>query len=357
MIIALWLLKRFSAAVLLITLSLLALLSLFDLLANANSVTEESAYPTLSLFYYWVLRAPSILVFILPFAVLIAALKTFAALASHQESVPLQTSGFSLYRIAAVCSAAALVMGVAQFYFSDRIVTSTSAQLAEWEADSYQGLPKLALAPAKQEWLSSGNYLISIEGASKDGRRLEAPTLIWRNEKGTAIRYLDAEWATFVDDSWVLSNVSEQNFFTDETRLYESLPVAIDLQPLQFAFLNREPEVLRFSELKTLGSGTVETQLYPARYYLVAAWHRVAQNFGSVAMILLAAPVALQLNRSGSRILFVVFAMVMGFLYFVVESILLTLGDTGELPVQVAVWGPSVSFSLIGIVRMLRQQR
>ena len=205
--------------------------------------------------------------------------------------------------------------------------------------------------------MSSGNYLISIKGASEDGRRLEAPTLIWRNEKGSATRYLEAEWATFVDDSWTLANVSEQNFLTNETHLYESLPVAIDLQPLQFKFLNRPPEVLRFSELMTLGSGTVETQLYPARNYLVAAWHRIAQPFGAVAMILLAAPVALQLARSGNRILFVVFALVMGFLYFVVESVLLTLGDTGELPVQVAVWGPSVSFSLIGIVSMLRQQR
>ena len=117
MIIILWLLKRFSVAVLFITLSLLALLSMFDLLANANSVTEESTYPTLSLFYYWLLRVPPILVFILPFAVLIAALQSFAALASNQESVPLQTSGFSLYRIAAVFSAAALVMGFGQFHF------------------------------------------------------------------------------------------------------------------------------------------------------------------------------------------------------------------------------------------------
>ena len=74
-------------------------------------------------------------------------------------------------------------------------------------------------------------------------------------------------------------------------------------------------------------------------------------------MILLAAPVALQLTRSGNRILFVVFALVMGFLYFVVESVLLTLGNTGELPVQVAVWGPAVFFSLIGLVSIVRQQR
>lgn len=357
MIISLWLLRRFGVAVLFVTLSLLALLSMFDLLANANSVTEEAAYPTLSLFYYWLLRAPSILVFILPFAVLIAALKTFATLASHQESVPLQTSGFSLYRIAAVFSAGALVMGFGQFHFVDRIVTSATAQLAEWEADSYRNLPKLVLTPGKQEWLSSGNYIISIEGASNDGRRLEAPTLIWRNEKGVATRYLEAEWATFVDESWTLANVSELNFLTDEISLHKSLPVAIDLLPLHFAFLNRQPEVLRTSELMILGSGTVETQLHPARHYLVAAWHRVAQPFGAVVMVLLAAPVALQLTRSGNRILFVVAALVMGFLYFVFESVLLTLGNTGELPVQVAVWGPGLLFSLVGLVSMLHQQR
>ena len=178
------------------------MISTFDLLANGDSVTEEASNATVSLFFYWLLRAPSILVFILPFAVLIAALKAFAALASNQESVPLQTSGFSLYRIATVFSLGALVLGFGQLIFSDRIVTSATAQLTEWDADSYRGLPQLTLAPAKQEWLSSGNYIISIEGASKDGQRLESPTLIWRNEKGTATRYLEADSATFVDDSF-----------------------------------------------------------------------------------------------------------------------------------------------------------
>ena len=358
MIITFWLLKRFGVTVLFVALSLLALISTFDLLANGNSVTEEASNATVSLFFYWLLRAPSILVFVLPFAVLIAALKTFATLASNQESVPLQTSGFSLYRIATVFSIGALALGFGELMFSDRIVTSATAQLTEWDADSYRGLPQLTLAPAKQEWLSSGNYIISIEGSSKDGQRLEAPTLIWRNDKGTATRYLEADSATFVDDtSWVLANVTEQNFLTEKTRFYKSLPVEIDLEPQQFTFLNRPPEVLQISELLALGSGEVETQLFPARHYSVAAWHRVAQSFASVAMILLAAPVALQLTRSGNRILFVVFAMVMGFLYFVVESILLTLGNTGEVPAQVAAWGPSVLFSLIGLVSIVRQQR
>ena len=52
-------------------------------------------------------------------------------------------------------------------------------------------------------------------------------------------------------------------FSTEKTRFYKSLPVDIDLEPQQFTFLNRPPEVLQISELLALGSGEVETQLFP----------------------------------------------------------------------------------------------
>jgi lipopolysaccharide export system permease protein len=357
MIVTCWLLKRFGSSVIFVLLAMTALLTMFDLLAHANEVTAEQKGLFLPLFYYVLLRIPPILVFILPFAVLIASLQTFASLAAHQEIVSLQAAGCSIYRIVAIFVAAVAVASVAQFYFADRIVTATVARLAEWEANAYRGLPKPELFPDKPKWFGSGNYIVHMDDVSLDGTLLNAPTLIWRNEKGMTIRYLEAKYASYVNGTWVLTEATERNLVTTKIQSFESLPVSIDLLPLHFAFLNREPEVLRFSELMILGSGKVETQIQTSRYYLVAAWRRLAQPLGAAVMVLLAAPVGLQLSRQGNRILFTVFALTMGFFFFIVERVLLTLGETGELPVALAVWGPPALFGLVGLSCTIHQQK
>jgi lipopolysaccharide export system permease protein len=357
MIVTCWLLKRFGLSVIFVLLALTGLLTMFDLLAHANAVTAEHEGLILPLLYYVLLRIPPILVFIVPFAVLIAALQTFASLAAHQEIVSLQTAGCSIYRIVAVYVAAVAVAGVAQFHFADRIVTATVARLEEWKSNDYRDLPKLELFPDKPKWFGSGNYIVHMNDVSLDGTLLHAPTLIWRNKKGVTIRYLEAKYARYVNGSWTLTEATERNLVTGETQRFENLPVSIDLLPLHFVFLNREPEVLRFSELMILGSGTVETQIQSPRHYLVAAWQRLAQPLGAAVMVLLAAPVGLQLSRRGNRIPFIVFAMAMGFFFFVVERVLLTLGETGQLPVALAVWGPPALFGLVGLSAMIHQQR
>lgn len=357
MIVTCWLLKRFGLSVIFVALALTALLTMFDLLAHANAVTAEQKGLFLPLLYYVLLRIPSILVFIVPFAVLIAALQTFATLAAHHEIVMLQTAGCPLYRIAAIFVAAVMALGVAQFYLADRIVTATVARLAEWEGNAYRGLPKPELFPDKPKWLGSGNYIVHMSDVSLDGTLLDSPTLIWRNDKGVTIRYLEAKYARYANGGWILAEAFERNLVTGEARRFEKLPVSIDLLPLHFAFLNREAEVLRFSELMILGSGKVETQIQSPRYYLAAAWRRIAQPLGAAVMVLLAAPVALQLSRRGNRILFTVFAMAMGFFYFVVERVLLTLGETGQVPVELAIWGPPALFGLIGLSGMIHQQK
>ena len=144
---------------------------------------------------------------------------------------------------------------------------------------------------------------------------------------------------------------------TSEVTKLKSLPIDFELLPVDFASLNQQVELLTFSELMMLGSGKVETQNYSTDFYRVAAFLRIAQPLSAVVMVLLAAPVTLQLGRHGHRVIFSVFAMTMGFLYFVVERILSTLGETGELAALAAVWGPHAIFGIIGLTVMVHQQR
>jgi len=359
MIVDRWLLTRFgmdlAGAVFLFT----GLFSVFDLLANGASVTAEAESPVLPLFYYGLLRLSPLVVFVLPFASLVAAMVTFARLAARWEMVALQSVGFSAYRAALVLAGGAVCLGAAQFVFTEKVVTATESRLAAWKADDYRGLPDLEARPDdRPEWLAGDHFIARLEKVSPDGTALERPTLIWRNGEGLTTRYLRARRARYREDgSWVLMEVFERDLEAREVRRVDRMPLEIDLKPPHFASLNRSPALLSFSKLRMLGSGRVETQAHSPRFYGVT-WHRrLSQPLGAVVMVLIAAPLTVQLPRGGRAVSFAVSGLALGFLYFVVVRIFQSLGETGELPVIPAAWGPQVLFALIAAAVLVRQQR
>ena len=72
------------------------------------------------------------------------------------------------------------------------------------------------------------------------------------------------------------------------------------------------------------------------------AWfhYKLARPLSVFLMVLIAMPMALQISRRGS-ILSVGFGIVLaGFAYFILESLFLSLAETGTLPAMLAVWSP-----------------
>jgi hypothetical protein len=75
------------------------LLQVLDLLNDADNVLARHGNSIAALAKYAVLRLPDLANFILPFAVLIAALLTIAKLARSNEILALKASGMSFYRL------------------------------------------------------------------------------------------------------------------------------------------------------------------------------------------------------------------------------------------------------------------
>jgi lipopolysaccharide export system permease protein len=130
----------------------------------------------------------------------------------------------------------------------------------------------------------------------------------------------------------------------------------LDLKPHNITLLDVSVEALRFSQLRLLGSGRVETPKESPRYYRMAAYRRIAQPLAAVVLLLFAAPAA-RWSRVGGRVLVSVLAMAAGFLYFVVERFSLAMGEVGNLPVFLAAFGPHLLFACLAILVLIHKQK
>jgi lipopolysaccharide export system permease protein len=352
-----WLLCRFAWNVAIMGVALTTILTLFDLLAHASEVSLGGAPPLLSLLFYELLRLPSICVFILPFAVLIAAVQTFGSLAGQREIIALESSGFTLPRITLILVAGAGALAVLQFGLADQIVTGATERLNEWKADGYRGLPKLDALEDSPEWLASGNFIIQLVGVSADGSELYSPTVIETDDMGVATRYWNARAATYDGDGWILEDVTGRDLERKTELHYRDLRLPLAIAPRLLSSFAKPVEELRFSQLRTLGWKNIETQIHPPELYRVWTNYRLAQPMGGMVMVLLAAPIGLQVQRNGRRILVSIGVFFLGFLYFILQSILLSLGEGGDLPPMLAAWGAFAVFGGTGLAALLFRLR
>ena len=82
-----------------ILLGLSAIFVVFDVLANASELTENSSNAFKTLWLYIGLRLPSVFILILPMVVLLASMITLHKLVKSHEMVAAGSAGFTIYKI------------------------------------------------------------------------------------------------------------------------------------------------------------------------------------------------------------------------------------------------------------------
>src|SRR3546814_14490159 len=100
-----------------------------------------------ALLHYAALRLPQLASLVVPLAVLIAAMATFAQLVVSHEIVALRALGVSIYRRAGALLLGATVVGGGHFWLDDRVLPVTVGRLRLCADSAYHVLPPAATPP------------------------------------------------------------------------------------------------------------------------------------------------------------------------------------------------------------------
>jgi lipopolysaccharide export system permease protein len=328
---------------------------LLDVVSNVEDILKLKDNDVSAFAEYAVLLLPRTISTFLSMSVLLALLLTLTELSYRMELTAIWGAGASQYRVMAMLLPLGLLLGGANFLLSDIAVPSAAPILRSWGIGDYSS-KQLTMGEKDPIWMRSGTDILRATDANPQATRLDNVIIFRRDESGLLTEQIMAAQAVMVDQRWEL---------TDAVVYYqENLPPSRlakliysgQLRPAASGARSGDPEEMSISDLdyfiRNAGFG-----IRPAHVY-GTWWHkRITLFFSAWLMIIVCVPLAMHFRRGGGIGYLFAIGVALGFSFFVLDGISLTVGELGVLPPWMAAWLPMAIFAGIAATLSLRAEQ
>lgn len=321
-----------------------------DVLAiDANGSTLSSAVT------YVLHRAPLTLATFLPMSLLMALLLTLTELSYRNELVAIWSSGVSPGRLIVLLVPMAVLVGLAHFALLDRAVPAAAPSLREWGIGDY-GKERLKIGERDPIWLRSGNDIMRAASASRDSRKLEDVVIFRRDAEGLLLEQVFAERAEQTDGVWSLTNTTTYFRGNRPPEQQAAMQYSGTMRPAAAGSRSGEPEEMTFSDLNYFiandGFG-----IRPAYVYQTWRHKRLTPVLIAVVMVALCVPLAARFRRGGGLGMLFALGIGLGFAFFVLDGIALSVGELGFVSPWLAAWTPVLVFAALAAYLTLQTEQ
>jgi lipopolysaccharide export system permease protein len=351
-----YVLRVFFSQFLLLLVSFTALLQLFDLLSNSIDVIRQGQRGIEGLGLYAVLRLPEIVSFLIPFVVLLAALMTLGRLERDNEILAYKASGAPYNAVLLAFLPAVILVAIGHFVLADQVVPRAIDAMVK--LNIY--VDKISRADDSPSlFLQDGKSVVEVGKVENYGAQLRRVKIYTRAETGVISNFREAASAKYEtkEHRWVLQDIWSTTVATDRPTTAthiaeEEWPTT--LTPTEFSNLIELPQAMPLSKIWAFATSD-EVGVRPTYFYEAWLQKRFAIPVSSILMILLAAPVAHSVYQRGRGLAGgMAVGFMLGFLYFVADGLVMSLGESGAVPPVVAAWMPILVFASIGGAWLIR---
>ena len=296
--------------------------------------------------YFWYIT-PQYLYYVLPMAVLLAALVTIGLLTKNSELVVMKACGISVYRVAMPMLVGALVAGGALFLL-DQSILGASNRRAEAIRHVMRGGSPETFDVLSRQWLTSpsgeiyrfnvfepksqqllGLDVFEFGSAQRLSRRTHAERAIFRPEDGTW--RAEHGWIRGFDNSG-----DPSSFETIEPGVLRLAPASY------FATQQPEPEFMSYAQLRDY-IADLRASGFDVSAQRVALERKLSFPFVTIIMTLIAVPFAVTTGRGGAMFGIAV-GIGLAISYWVAISVFAALGSGGVVAPLLAAWAPNLIF-------------
>ncbi len=348
--------RKFLVLLALVLAALAAATLLLTFFESLDTVLERGKPIGLLVRYVW-FRLPEFLSFLLPAAVLTAALLALGLLARTNEATAMKASGVSAYRTVFPVLVLAAAVGGLAFLVQERVVPAAHARTeAAWSA--LNDLPTRRSSYLNRHWILAGSgariyHYDYFDPASSTLGRLSVFDL----DAGpwALARRIFADKASFEGDALIYRDGWVREFGpTPGPPFVRAASGRIEAAGDKAAFEAPWTEPLRmtFGDLRRYAA-EVRAMGFPAVRLRAELAQKTALPFVSLIMALLAVPFGFRMGRKGTLVgvgLSVAIAMA----YWGSFAVFRSLGVAGVLSPLLGAWGANVLFGLAGFVGLLR---
>ncbi len=331
--------------------SITVVLQILDLLTDSEDILSVEGSTYASILRYIELRFPQLLSEFVPFTALLAAILTYTTLNQGSEIVVMKAAGLSAYQVIAPLVVVSAGIGLVHFIFNEAVVTRATAELRHWQKNGYALDAPPAPDGVTQTWVLDGTNLVEVASVARSGRMLvvDDVTVYVRNGEGRLQGVTKADFATYQDGGWTMFDVRHFDIATQLVGTEAKTTWDTGIAPERFLALAVIPEQVSFGSLVT-AMAELEREGYPMRSLSASLNHKIASPMATLLMPLLAALAAFGVVRGGQLFIRIAMAMAFGFSYFIIDNLMLAMGQFGRIPPELAAWAPFFLFLGAGLL-------
>lgn len=311
-----------------------------DLLETSAELIEDHGLAGLG--EYALLRAPLVLLTVLPLGILVGAALAFLALAARSEMVVLRAAGLNTVRILLLLVPLMILCGVLQNQLAARFGPQAEQALVARFPGLFQGR-----AIEHEVWLRDWQAIIRIGGASADASVLRDVSIFETAPDGALLRRIDAATARYDGEAWRLEDIT--------VRVVNSPPEELAvmrwrtrLTPAGVLGAARRPDLVSAEDVRRILAGE-RPGARGTPYYLVQLWRGYAAFLVPPVMVLFAAMASFGLARSGGGARYVALGLAGGALFVLADGVFTSLGQVGAMRAALAAFIAPAIFFVIGL--------
>lgn len=312
---------------------------------------------------FYATRAPSVLMLLLPYSLLLALLYSLGKLSAQHEIIGMVQSGRSIVRITLPLAVAGAVFSIFGIGLNYQWAPTAEGRVEKLLAEAQGKLP--AVATNVLYLNSDDSRLWEIAAFPRDyekGQPLLHVEITTTRPNKTLKSRLVAKQASWdpASQQWTFLDAVEETYRDDEPPVFHthSEPLVVSgwsetpwqlVKPGMSAAELGVPDLTGWIDENARRGGFADPAPYLTQWH-----HRWALPFTCMVTVLLATPLAIHFSRRGAGG-GVFMAVVLSALMLVSTNISLAMGESGTLRPAVAAWLPNLFFALLGLYLFRRR--
>jgi lipopolysaccharide export system permease protein len=339
-------------ALMLIVLAALALT--LDLMEEADRVLASERSGLSGLLLYCALRLPDIGAQMLPIAALLGTLLVLGQLLRHSELVALWGSGVSPAGMMLSLLPVVVLLAGLHLANNDITVPASRLELRDWGVGDARKTG-LFVGDNSFTWLRSGPDIVRTPPRLDASGALTDVSVFRRDAEGRLIERIDARRAEPRNNGWMFYGVTRNLIEPAVTQREDSTFWSGRIEVAALPLIASDMRELRTSDLLHLIEHDGFGQR-PADRYRTWLQARIASAFLPGLMIYLVVSLGQRFRRGGGFGTLMLTSLSIGFGFFALDGVCLTMGESGLLPPWFAAWGPKLALAcLIGTFVLTRE--
>ncbi|MCK5533949.1 LptF/LptG family permease [bacterium] len=336
------------------------LLDKFVDLANLILSKGVNIFLVLRLFLYLI---PSLLYLTIPMGFLMGSLLTFGKLSADNEIIAMRSSGLSLYHIISPILLLSLTVSLLLVFYNNNYAPRLQFSFKKLYYEIIYKAPLLKFD--EHTFTNVQNYQIYIEKINKKKNELKG-IVIYRKEKKSDLPTLiiaqsgsllnpQKEVFTLKLKDGSIQKKDSKNPDKYGQLFFQNYEIPLNFSKTKDFSLNKSVLEMDSRELKekikTLKKDNAPTSSLEVWYYI-----RWAIAFTSFAFTLIGIPLGIKAHR-GKKSFGFGLSLILFFIYYLLLSISLTLGERGFIDPRLDVWIPNIITGTAGFILLYKTEK